>query len=194
MSPPWTIKDLSVIESTQYLDLDPTLSWVIFGLHLHAAELVAQHCTPPRPPHPHLLTKALLKLGLAAVISHPPLYFKPSYRGPRSPLSGPHSLCVGQSVGLCSPKTFTPTPAHTYTKQLLPAGTNVIAEVNVLNGVDTVSLCPGHTLREGCSLKSALTGELTYLSGLSQCSTPRTSLSFFIWGSWRKQDELELRC
>jgi len=49
---------------------------------------------PPPPTHTHpLLTKALPTVSLAAVISHPPLYFKPSDWGPLPPQWTPLSLC-----------------------------------------------------------------------------------------------------
>lgn len=93
---------------------------------------------------------------LNAVISHPPLYFKPSDQRPAPPLSGPHSLCVGLSMGFCSHKTFTHTHTHTHTKQLLPAGAKVIAEVTFQDGAASPDLCPGYTQKVwGCSLKFA---------------------------------------
>lgn len=105
-----------------------------FWVHLHTAELIAQQWEllnvanpPPLPSQTPLLTKALLRIGLAAVISHPPLYFKPSDRGPLSPLTPwvDPTLSVWARVWASAH----PRHLHRHTKQLLPAGAKVITEV-----------------------------------------------------------------
>lgn len=73
----------------------------------------------PPPPKPHFWQK--LSTQSAWLQSSHTLHSILSLQTEtRSPLSGPHSLCVGQIMGLCSPKTF-----HIHTKQLLPARAKV---------------------------------------------------------------------
>lgn len=100
-----------------------------------------------------LLTKALHTVSLAAVISHPPLYFKPSDRGPL-PLEWTPLSVWARAWASAHPR-------HLHPHKAAPASwCKGNSRGNPPDGAASLNLCPGYTLKVwGCSLKFAFLQE-----------------------------------
>lgn len=146
---PWTIS-CKWIKAKVFLfpDLDLKLHLVFFYLHLQAAELL--NVSPPTKSSPHTNSGC-------CHLTHSPVYFKMSDRGPLPLEWTPVSLCGPQ----CGTVPVRHIHAHAHTHAALLASW---CRGNLPDGAASLNLCLGCTLTVwgACSLKVA-----------------------FLWKSWR---------